>query len=153
MNWFETKGTLLFDPPRPGMKTRTAWWCVIALDDQIADYYRWHLDRNWWMGDTSSIKRGYHKPSWGAHISVIRGEKPRMNMEQWAKNSGRKVTIRYNGMIRQTKDAVFSGETDKFWFIDAEWDEYASFRKQFGLTWQVGGKPFRPHITIARTYD
>lgn len=150
---FETTGILRYDPHRPGMKTRTVWWCVIELDDAIASYYRWFIDREWWQADSSTIKRGYHRPAWGAHVTVIRGERPRKNESDWKYRDGERISIRYDNKIRQTSSAVYADEPDKFWFVDAHWDGYTELRKHFGLPYERDGRSFRPHITVARTYD
>ncbi len=152
MTHFTTTGVLRFDPPRGRMKTRTEWWCVIEVDNDIRDYYRWHMDREWWNADNSTIKRFYVSPSWNAHLSVIRGERPRENEYLWGVGSGELVQIQYDNQIRQTKNAMHSGEVDKFWFIGAEWDGYVAFREQFGLPVTYDGVPHKSHITIARTY-
>lgn len=152
---FEITGRIVYDPRRGDMKARVKNWCVVEIDCvDLIDYYRWFVDKNWWDADTRSVKRTYHRAAWGSHISVIRGEYPKQNQNDWGKyRANERVSIRYNGMIRQTSNAYYADEPDKFWFIDAQWDEYVEFRKHFGLSWNHNGVPFRPHITVARTYE
>lgn len=152
---FETSGVIRFDPDRGNMKKRTEWWCVIELDDsELADYYRWFVDRNWCDADSSKIKRRYLKSPHMTHISLVRGEKPTQNVHLWGKHlADVRVTFRYNNQIRQTSNAYYANEPDKFWFIDTEWEPYVGFRKTFGLPWEYKNKPFRSHMTIARTFD
>ena len=154
MIWFTTSGILRFDPLRPGMKRRTEWWCIVEVDNSIQDYYRWLMDREWWNADRSTIKRCYVRPSWNGHLSVIRGEEPRKNEYLWGVGSGEKVVVRYDNQIRQTQNALHSGEVDKFWYINAEWDGYVALRKQFGLpVTTYDGISHKSHITIARTHE
>lgn len=154
-NWFTTFGTIVYDPDRGRMKSNTTWWCVIELHDpEIADYYRWMVDRYWWDADVSPVKRQYVKSPHKPHISLIRGEEPRINQSLWGKYmAGDMVTIRYSNAIRQTSTARIEA-TDKFWFLEVEWPPYVDFRRLYGLNWHdPSGKKFRPHMTIAQTHD
>lgn len=148
---FTSTGKLIYNPKRT-MKTNTDWWCMVELpNDQIANYYRWHLDRNWWIGDTHSVKRAYSKPSHRSHISVIRGEVPRKNKDQWGKfMANQTITFQYDHYVRQTTN--HHDGKDYFWFIDAIFPEYNKIRAFFGLDTERNGKPFKGHLTIARVH-
>lgn len=152
---FQAYGTLTYDANRGSLKKRTGWWLTVELDDEeIPRYYRWWVDRQWWDADSKSFKRNYHKPPHWPHISVIRGEKPRKNISHWGKYlAGKRVRFFYSPDIRQTSNAFYADEPDKFWFIDTQWDGYTELRKHYGLKWQYQGRPFRGHVTVARTYD
>jgi hypothetical protein len=152
---FTTHGRIRYNPVRGNMKSRVDWWCVIELDNnEIANYYRWFIDRNWWDADSYTTKRRYHRPTHLSHISLVRGEKPRKNIDDWGKyQADKKVFFNYNGMIRQTSTAYHADEPDKFWFIDTDWEPYVDFRKHFGLPYHRDGNLFRSHMTVARTYD
>lgn len=152
---FESYGKIIYDPPRGSMKKRTKWWCVVELEQlDMVDYYRWLIDRHWWMADSSTIKRRYHRPVHWPHISVIRGEVPRRNKSDWGKfMSGQRVKFRYTNQVRQTSNAYYAEEPDKFWFVDVQWDDYNLIRDHFGLNIQRDGRPFRGHVTVAKTYD
>lgn len=152
---FETYGKIVYDPPRGTMKRRTQWWCVIDLKElDLVDYYRWWVDRVWWEADNHTMKRRYHRPVHWPHISLIRGEKPQKNIHDWNDYlAGERITFRYSNQVRQTSNAYYADEPDKFWFIDIEWDGYVDFRKHFGLSWERNGRPFRGHVTVAKTYD
>jgi len=135
------------------MIANTDWWCVIELsDDELANYYRWFIDREWWLADSQSTKRKYCKPPHKSHISVIRGEKPRRNIPMW--NSYRKnqmISFEYTNQIRQTGSHDTS--KDKFWFIDTNFPEYNIIRDFFGLPISRDNKPFNGHLTVARTHE
>jgi len=152
---FETYGKIVYDPPRGTMKHRTQWWCVVDLKElDLIDYYRWWVDREWVQADSRNMKRRYHRPVHWPHISVIRGEKPRQNIQDWGKYmAGETIKFRYTNQVRQTSNAYYADEPDRFWFIDTEWGDYTKFRKHFGLNWEHKGKPFRGHVTVAKTYD
>lgn len=151
--WFTTTGKILYDPPRPTKLRRgTDWWCVVQLDNAIHQYYRWWLEKYWWEFDRRPMKRDYNAPAFGTHISVCRGEKPK-NREAWKKRHGQRVTIEYCNVIRQTGDTTGFDRPDHFWFLDARFPEYLDIRRELGLRTSLNGKPFTPHITIARSYD
>jgi hypothetical protein len=146
---FTSTGKLIYDPVR-SMKKDTDWWCMLELsNDQIANYYRWHLDRVWWLGDSHSVKREYSKPPHRSHISIIRGEVPRKNKDQWGKfMSGQHLKFNYDNDVRQT--TLERDGKDYFWFIDAWFPDYNRIREYFGLEFQRNGIPFKGHITVAR---
>lgn len=148
---FTSSGKLIYNPTRT-MKSNTDWWCMVELpNDQIANYYRWHLDRNWWEGDTHSVKRNYCKPPHRSHISVIRGEVPRKNKDQWGKfMANQTIKFQYDNVIRQT--SIERDGKDYFWFIDAWFDDYCKIRDFFGLDYKRNGVFFKGHITIARVH-
>jgi hypothetical protein len=151
---FITYGWIRYNPERGRMKERTDWWCVLELDDnEISRYYRWFIDRQWWDADSSNTKRAYHRPTHQSHISLVRGERPKQNIDDWGKYmADKKVFFRYGNNIRQTSNAFHASEPDKFWFIDTDWKPYVDFRKHFGLPYNYNGTPFRGHLTISRTY-
>jgi len=123
-----------YDPPRMGMKRRTQWWCIATVDRGITAYYR-----NW-------VQKKYglkvHAPSWDAHISVIRGEKPKPDlMELWKKYDGLKVKFEYSHL-------VYPNTQGKFFAIKVKCDKLIEIRKEFRLPadWDL-------HITVGRIYD
>ena len=145
-------GVVRYDPKRGKNTKRNKWWCVIDLPiDDLPDYAIWHIERNWWQLDNSSIKRTYLKPGWRMHISVIRGEEPRVNKSSWGRYMGNvAVPVRYEFHIKQATAALASKEPDGFWFIPAYWNGYIDLRQHFGLPVTYRGKPHKLHITVAR---
>ena len=43
--WLTGTGIIRYDPPRPGLKTRIKWWCVVDIDREITRYYRWWVKK------------------------------------------------------------------------------------------------------------
>ena len=147
---FETTGILKYEPKR---QVASTWWLTVELPsfEDTSRYYRWFIDREWWIADSSPVKRKYSRSSHAPHVSVIRGEKPRRNIEDWGKYLvDKRVKVRYDPHIRQTTKAVDGKDT--FWFVDAYVDGYAEIRKHFGLDYQRNGVPFKGHITIAKVH-
>lgn len=149
---FKTKGIITYEPKRR-MKKDSEWWLTIELPwfEDTGNYYRWHIEKNWWNADSRPLKRSYCRSSHPYHISIIRGEKPRKNLNDWGKlMTGKRVSVEYSNLVRQT-DIGRDGK-DHFWFVDAYYDKYAKLRKHFGLDYERNGVPFKGHITIARAF-
>lgn len=137
--WHESTGIIKYDPYRPGLKSNNRWWCILKTDRAITDYYRWWVKKERWIE--------LCKPSWGSHISIIRGEKPKPQlMHLWKKYDGKRITFQYNHSVR------FSGDTtgdrpSTFWFLDIEAPELLAIREELELPshWKL-------HLTIGRRY-
>jgi hypothetical protein len=93
--WFESTGKIVYDPPRGDMKRRTKWWCVLEVDNNIANYYRWWVEKQYIISGNGDVKR-FITPPWRAHVSIIRGEKPEDHLKHlWKKYQGKIVSFRY----------------------------------------------------------
>ena len=44
-NWHTSRGRIIYDPARPGMKRRTKYWAIVNVDREITRYFRWWVDR------------------------------------------------------------------------------------------------------------
>lgn len=143
MKLLNGSGILIYDPPRPGMKSKTDWWIVVNTDNEICRYYRW------WVWKRYMIE--LNQPSWGAHISVLRGGKPQDDkLHLWKKHHGKIVTFQYSPYIRQT-DRNIDG-FNYFWFIDVWSEQLNNIREELGFPILFDNKPITYHITIGRTY-
>ena len=139
-DWHYGKGVIRYDPPRPGMKRRTDWWCIVDIDREITRYYRWWVMKEKWI----DLKQ----PSWDAHISVIRGEKPKPQlMHLWNKYEGKTVEFRYKHEVRQSGDTTNGDRPDYYWFVEAECEWATNIRKELERPFE-----WKHHITIGRTY-
>ena len=132
--WHESYGIVKYDPPRPGMKRRTDWWAILMVDREITRYYRWWVKKRFWID--------LDQPSWDAHISIVRGEKPRPGKtELWKKYQNEKISFRYSHEVKQVKNKP------EFWFVEVEAPRLLEIRREFGLPadWPL-------HLTIGRTH-
>lgn len=131
-------GIIKYDPYRGEMKRRTDWWCIVQVDKNITAYYRW-----WLLKERHLI---LHQPSWDAHISVVRGEKPRRDkVNLWKKYEGKRVDFLYeHGNIRSEIDKNNGG---MYYWVDVECPFLNQIRAEF--EYPIG---WRMHITIGRTY-
>lgn len=136
-------GILVYDPSRPGMKSKTDWWIVVNTDSEICRYYRWWIWRRYMID--------LQKPSWGAHISVLRGARPYDNrIHLWKKYQGEKINFEYSHEVRQTSEKADGSA--HFWFVDVWSDRLNEIRKELGFPIIFEGKPIKYHITVGRTY-
>lgn len=140
---FEATGTIIYDPRRTGLKKRNEWWCVIQVEEDIASYYR-HLANthfNPFKVESDPIIR----QSWDAHISVIRGEKPKDDkMHLWKKYHGQKVDFKYSIDVGVTNQpTAFSNDT--FLYLRVKCDMLMKIREEFGVR-----TSHNPHLTIGK---
>lgn len=134
---FKDKARIIYDPHRGDMKRDTDWWCIADVDDEICRYYRWWVYRRYMIT--------LQKPSWGGHISIVRGEYIRDEFKPlWKSRQGKKVNFEYSHDV-QTKDGVF-------WYVDVVCLEFNQIRQELGLDWKYAdGGIFHFHITVGRT--
>lgn len=139
--WHKGTGVIQYDPPRGRMKKKTNWWCVINVDKEITRYYRW------WIVKQLHVKE-LCKPSWDAHISVIRGERPPADkIDLWKKYDGQTVEFRYKHFPRRTGDTTGNDRPDSFWFVEVDCPLGIQIRQEFGFpsNWKL-------HLTVGRTW-
>ena len=128
--WFESTARIVYDPPRGAMKRRTEWWCIAVVDKEITRYYReWIKRERFNLHDIvqsegrNNIER-FIPPAWDAHISVIRGEKPRPDlMHLWKKYHGEVVTFKYEHNPRRSK-------RDDYWTVTVDCPELMHIREE-----------------------
>lgn len=129
---FSIQGTLMFDPGK-GSKHFDEWWCIVQLDFDLADYYRWHLKK--WGVETFSPNG-----LWGFHVSAIKGEKPTRNIEEWGNRQGEKVSIDYGCWVNYSNG--------RHAWIDCYSDELCTLRDFYGL--DINGGKVKYHATMGR---
>ena len=136
--WQTSHGRIKYDPYRHGMKKKTEWWAVVPVDKEITRYFRW------W------VQRQFHvtlaPPSWDAHTSIIRGERPPNDkMHLWKKYDGKRIEFKYSNVIRQSGDTTARPGT--YWFVEVDCPFLTEIRNEFGFP-----SNWRLHITIGRTW-
>ena len=137
---FKTKGIIRYDPPRGQMKAKTNWWAVVNVDREITRYYRWWVMNQYWIK--------LYQPSWDAHVSIVRGEKPEDHlMHLWKKYDGQKVELEYNHNVRQSGDTTGWDRPDSYWFVEVKCPFLKTIRKELN---RPTGWKF--HLTIGRTW-
>lgn len=166
-DWLTGKGKIVYDPKRGNMRNKTEWWCVIEVDRGITDYYRWWANKQVNpLGYTEADKYDaegrytWHSlrdkredlmlPSWGAHMSIVRGERPRADLQHlWKKYDGQIVEFKYSPNVRFSGDKPSSSlDPEKegvYWFVDAICDAGKHIRDELQ-------KPsdWKFHITVGR---
>jgi len=133
-DWFESTGTLIYDPHGRNVSTANKvsdpWWLLLMCDNEIIRYADWWLKKQW------VYTYGYSL--YGSHISVVKGEKP-VNKAAWKKYHGKKIKFQYSNAIN---------DNGKHWWHFVKCDELGKIRTELGLP----EKPpfFRYHITVGR---
>lgn len=136
--WLLGTGMIQYDPPRPGLRKNTNWWCIVTIDPEITRYYRW------WIQKTFHIKE-LKPPSWDAHISVIRGEKPTDDLlHLWKKYDNQSIEFKYE---HYPKCASSYKTTGNYWYIDIECPTLTQIRQEFNKPsdWTL-------HLTVGRVW-
>jgi hypothetical protein len=139
--WHTGVGVIQYDPYRGNLKKKPHWWCVVNVDKEITRYYRWWIQRELHIS-------GLCEPSWNAHISVIRGEKPSANlMHLWKKYHGEKIKFRYKHNPRQSGDTTGNDRPDNYWFINVDCPKLLDIRRELNrpCDWNL-------HLTVGRTW-
>jgi hypothetical protein len=129
------------------MKRDTDWWLVVNCDPEIARYYRWWTDKanNPLAFEEANLK----KPIWRPHISVIRGERPRVDLRHfWKKYEGKEITFKYGLIVHNSGETETRKSPDVHWYINCECTELDDIRKELGL-WR-GFEKY--HLTVGKSY-
>lgn len=128
-------GVVLYDPPRPKMKKRTKWWCVLNVSDKdgdIARYCRWQIWKKYGIE--------LNPPSWGSHVSIIRGEEPKEHLKHlWTQEHGTLIKFEYSHEIYFSKG---------FFFCLVQSEFLMNIRKKFELPTN-----YPLHMTIGKLKD
>lgn len=160
LNWHTASGIIKYDPPRPGMTKRTEWWSIIKVDREITRYYRWWVDKEvvnpLGLEHISTVPKiyfdkmgakGLSQPSWDAHISIVRGEKPHASVSHlWKKYDGERITFCYKHHPRKAGDTT--GGDGPYWFVEVFCPRLDEIRDELKL---VTG--WKYHLTIGRTWS
>ena len=139
--WHTGTGTIVYDPYRGNLKKKPHWWCVLELDREITRLFRWWIVRELHVKELKS-------PSWDAHISIVRGEKPTPElMHLWKKYDGEEVTFKYKQHPRQSGDTTGGDRPDNYWFVEVDCPRLIDIRKEFQLP-----SDWKLHLTVGRTW-
>lgn len=134
-------GIIKYDPYRGGMKKKTQWWAVVEIDKEITRYFRWMVKQNLWID--------LAQPSWDAHISIIRGERPPEDKRDlWKKYDGQKVDFKYSLNVRRSGDTTKWDRPSHYWFVEVDCPQLKQIREEFGFP-----SDWKQHITIGRTWN
>ena len=139
--WHKSTGKIVYDPYRGNLKKKPHWWCVLEVDKEITRLFRW------WIQSELHVK-GLCKPSWDAHISIIRGEKPTPElMHLWKKYNGEEVEFEYKQNPRRTGDTTGGDRPDNYWFVDVKCQRLKDIRAELKRPTDWG-----LHMTVGRTW-
>jgi len=125
----KTTGRLIYDPALvKSTKTRNdPFWLIVECDPEISRYYRY------WVYKELYVK--LLRPAWGAHISVIRGERP-TKPELWKKYVGQKIFIEYSPEVETN---------ERHYWLDVDCPFLLDLREELGLK---RNPYYKLHMTI-----
>lgn len=139
MQWIKLKGILRYDPVRKGISPQP-WWCVIEIEEEIARYCRWFIQKELFLDNI-------YKPSWPAHITVVRGWEPK-DHSVWGRHDGREVDFWLVPFMRQSGDTTGWDRPNNYWFVRTHCPWQKRIHRECG-----GFAPTpRGHLTIARKF-
>lgn len=145
--WHKATAKIVYDPPRPRLKKKVDWWCVATTDNEICRYYReWVMKNPQAYGET---RLDLKSPSWGAHISIVRGEKPTPAlMHLWKKYDGQVVEYEYSHNVRRTGDTTPGFRPEDYFFVEVRCPLFIEIRKELErpTNWKL-------HMTVGRLWD
>jgi len=149
--WYKSSGTIVYDPPRPKLRKRPDHWVVINADYEIARYFRYWVDKEV-LNPLGFEKGGLAEPSWGAHISIIRGLNDIRNCPFdwktiWKRYHGQKVEFEYSNKVRYTGDTTGHDRPGDYWFVEVRCPLAEQIRDEFKLI-----RDWSLHLTIGRTW-
>ena len=161
--WFKSNGIIRYDPIRNGINSvdrngrtnRDKWWVILQTDPEICRYYRWWVNARvlnplGFEKRKDAIKHGFHfidRPSWGAHSSIIRGERPDAgHIHLWKKYDGKRIEYEYKHEVRQT--SMDRDGHDNYWFVEVRCKFLEDLRVELGrpIKWKF-------HMTVGRTWN
>lgn len=114
-------------------------WVVVMCDDEISRYYR-HLYTVEYPYANGTKTGKLTRPVWGAHISVMRGERlPKQ--ELWKLDEGKMVEFNYEaGVI----------DNNEYYWLKVTCPYLEDLREKYGLP---RAPRFGYHLTIGRTTE
>ena len=152
------QATVVYDPVRPGLKTRNTGWAVANVRGgaELNRYFQYWLNKEMNPLDIQvqgSLKKypfvKLCQPSWGTHISIIRGERLRGDKRQlWKKYDGKTFDFDYDLETHQAFSGYNQDDKGCFFVTDIKSDGLLNIRHELGLPtdWPL-------HMTVARLWQ
>lgn len=154
--WFKSNGIIRYDPVRTGINSvdrngrtnRDKWWVIVQADPEICRYYRYQVNKFilnplGFENRKDALKHGFHfidQPSWGAHSSILRGERPQDDLlHLWKKYDRQEIEFEYSHDVERAGN---------YFFIKIRSEFLTNIRKEFGLPikWKF-------HMTVGRIWN
>ena len=127
---FETSGRLILDPVSKSIPFRP-WWGIVSCCADLGEYYRTRIA---WE---NRARFKVQTPSWGPHISVIRGELVDEVLWQEMKEKAPELKFTYGHEVQAN---------EKHFWLKVEFSQGEEIRRRLGLA-PSPEYPF--HLTIA----
>lgn len=132
-NWIKARGTIRTGTSYEKFHGANPFWLVVECDGGLADFYSDQIKKSGEEGDVNV-------PLAGAHISVVRNEKPR-NKVTWQSCVRQKIDYEYQPLLKTN---------GKHWWLPVRSEQLVQLRKEMGL-FPFPSVPF--HLTVAVVLD
>lgn len=151
------QATVVYDPARPGLKTRNVGWAVANVRGgaELSRYFQYWLNKEINPLDIQvqgSLKKypfvNLCQPSWGSHISLVRGERLRPEVRHlWKRYAGKTFDFECELDAHQVYSGYNKDDEGCFYITDVKSDDLLNIRAELGLKtdWPL-------HMTVARVY-
>lgn len=112
-------------------------WLVLLCDDEISRYYRYLYSKEYpYLNGGKSTK--LTRPVWGAHISIIRGEKVPKH-ELWGLDANKIIEFEYEEGVK---------DNGEYYWLKVHCPYLSDLRQKYGLS---KSPRFGFHLTVGRT--
>lgn len=112
---FVSQGRLIYSP-RTHL-TDSSRWLVLMCDDEISRYYRTLFSKQF------PYLNKIQKPTWGAHISILRGEKIK-NYNIWKLDEGKIIDFEYDPIVK---------DNGEYFWLTVKCNYLSELRIRYGL--------------------
>lgn len=141
----KSTGKIIYNPNRDGLKKKANNWVIVLVDPKISEYYRYFVNKN--LSYYKITKEKICQPSWGTHISIVRGDNDlrwgdkKLIEQNWLKLNHKQIEFEYDIIPKLT-------DNKEFFYLDVMFKEFYEIRDSLGLK-----TTFEPHMTIGRIWN
>ena len=130
---YQSVGKIIYDPKRTGKPQ--PWSAIIEVEQDLADYYRLQF--------LLEYKVSLVKPSWKAHISLIRGQDEYTHLVEkfWGEDNEKLIEFNYGSEFFWNEHFVW---------INTYSEDFFRIREKMGLAYTHDDNESWGHITIGK---
>jgi hypothetical protein len=127
--WIESSGSIRTGTSYQKFHGANPFWLVVECDRGLSDFYSDQIKKSGERGNVNT-------PLAGAHISVVRNEKPKAK-DAWRGSIRKRISYEYQPLLKTN---------GLHWWLPVRSEELVELRKEFGL-FPHPSVPF--HLTVS----